>query len=114
METRIKKIVLRPFKIKTDGWSLPGLVLKRDVNLHEAKHIMRNIFRIVISTRKDLENWEYKEYNKELVEDVNNWLRGEISDDQLMNEYAGDCGDDALGAMNLVAVIQYLQKENVL
>ena len=114
MEPKIKKIFLRPFKIKTDGWSLPGLVLKRDVNLCEAKHIMRNIFRIAISTREELEYWEYQQYNEEIVQDVNRWLRGEIEDDQLMNEYAGDCGDDALGAMNLIAVIQYLQKKNIL
>ena len=75
---------------------------------------MRNIFRIAISTREELEYWEYQQYNEEIVQDVNRWLRGEIEDDQLMNEYAGDCGDDALGAMNLIAVIQYLQKKNIL
>ena len=67
-----------------------GLVLKRELNIRECRHIMKNLLMIDINTEEDcLDSEEYKEYNSELKKTVNDWLRGDAEDYSIM-EYAYD------------------------
>lgn len=91
-----------------------GLVLNRDLTVKECRHIMLNILGIQIGTREDFDFvYDYTDYNKQLVEDVNNWLRGQRDDERIM-EYAYDCSDDPIGMMNLIPIIAYLKKINII
>lgn len=111
-------------KIKTAqyaGGGIKGLVLNRDVTVREARHIMTNIFGIVINTLDDCDDAEeYKYWNQELVKDVNDWLRGEMDDDTMKDRdyiimyYAGDCADEALGVMNMIPLLAYLKKRHII
>ena len=114
MEKDIKKIYLRPFKMKLAHDNFLALVLKRDVTLREAKYILGNILKFVLQTREEMEAWEYEEYNKDIQRDVNDWLRGKFEDTRLMEDYAWDCAGEPLGAMYIVPILVYLQKRNVL
>ena len=115
MEKQIKKIYLRPFKMEVGKCQgLPGLVLKRDVTVREAKYIMGEILQFVLPTKDECDAWEYKEENAEIAKTLNEWLRGKIDDHQLMCDYAWDCSDEPLGALYIIPVIAYLQKRNVL
>ena len=70
-----------------------GFILKRNLTTKECKYIMRNLLGIDIKTKEDCYDIEeYKEYNEELTNDVNDWLRGETDDSAIM-EYAFYCSD---------------------
>ena len=56
---------------------------------------------------------EYKEYNEELLNDVNDWLSGECDDD-FISEYAYDCSDEPLGLHNMLIITNYLQKKGII
>ena len=91
-----------------------GLVLKRDLNVREAKHLMRKFLGI---DENRIEEFEYKEeyndYNNDLASDVNSWLKGEIDDRSLM-EYAYDCMEDELGVFNIIPIIFWLQSKDII
>ena len=92
-----------------------GFALKRDASVRECKHIMKNILGIDFFDRDCFEDQsEYKEFNENLVHDVNAWLRGEFEDTALMEEYAPDCSDEPIGVMCLVPVIPYLKKKGII
>ncbi len=111
-------------KIKTAQYAnggIKGLVLNRDVTVREARHIMTNIFGIVINTLEDCDDAEeYKYWNQELVKDVNDWLRGNVDDDTMMDrdyiimDYAGDCSDEALGVMCMIPLLEHLKKKKII
>ncbi len=91
-----------------------GFLMKRNLNTKECRHIMLQLLGIEIQTREDFEEqWEYDDYNKELCNDVNNWLKGECDDEKII-EYAYDCSDDQLGLFNMIPITQYLIKKNVI
>ena len=104
-------------KIKCIGTSknrIDGLVLKRNVTIREAKYILVNILGIELLTKDDFENLEeYQEQNQEYTRVVNDWLSGKTDDTAIM-EFAYDCSDDAIGIFNLIAIIYYLKKRNVI
>ena len=56
---------------------------------------------------------EYQERNQEYTEVVNDWLIGKADDTEIM-EFAWDCSDDPIGIFNLIAIIYYLKKRNVI
>ena len=58
-------------------------------------------------------NEEYKEYNNDVCDTVNDWLIGNCDDDSIM-EYAYDCSDEPIGIMNLIPIINYLKKLDIL
>jgi len=100
--------------METNGFP-KGLILKRELNLRECKYIMTKLLGIVINDRDCFEDkWEYDEYNNGLVSDVNKWLKGDIYDDYFMQEYGGDCADEAIGIMNLIPILSYLKKNNII
>lgn len=75
---------------------------------------MYNLLGINIVNKEDCYDYdEYKELNQELTENVNLWLKGNIDDSTLM-EYAGDCSDEPLGLFNMIPIISYLQKKEVI
>ena len=91
-----------------------GLVLKRDLTVRECRHIMRNLLMIEINSEEDCyDSDEYKEYNSELKRVVNDWLRGEAEDYSIM-EYAYDCSDESIGVMNLIPILMYLKKREII
>ena len=91
-----------------------GFVLKRNVTERECRHIFTCIFGIVISTREDfVDKEEYVGYCKDLTETLNKWLIGETDDDSIM-EYAYDCSNEPLGLFNLLPLIVYLKKREVI
>ena len=104
-------------KIKCIGTSqnrIDGLVLKRKVTIREAKYILANILGIVLQTKDDFEDSEeYQEQNQEYTRVVNDWLIGKADDTAIM-EFAWDCSDDPIGIFNLIAIIYYLKKRNVI
>ena len=104
-------------KIKCIGINqncIEGLVLKRKVTIREAKYILTNIFCIELLTKDDFENLEeYQIQNQEYTRVVNDWLIGKADDTAIM-EFAWDCSDDPIGIFNLIAIISYLKKRNVI
>lgn len=104
-------------KIKCIGTSqnhIDGLVLKRKITTREAKYILANILGIELQTKEDFEDLEeYQEQNQEYARAVNNWLIGEIDDTAIM-EFAWDCSDEPIGIFNLIAIISYLKKRDVI
>ena len=104
-------------KIKCIGTNqncIEGLVLKRKVTIKEAKYILTNIFSIGLLNKDDFENLkEYQEQNQEYTRVVNNWLIGKADDTAIM-EFAWDCSDEPIGIFNLISIIYYLKKRNVI
>ena len=104
-------------KIKCIGTNqncIEGLVLKRKVTIKEAKYILTNIFGIELLNKDDFENLkEYQEQNQEYTRVVNNWLIGKADDTAIM-EFAWDCSDEPIGIFNLISIIYYLKKRNVI
>ena len=85
---KTKKFDIGTVKIEMHSNGFPkGLCIKRDATLRECKHIMKNLLGININNRDCFnELCEYKEFNENLVIDVNNWLRGDYEDHILMQE----------------------------
>ena len=98
-----------------NGDTVPkGLVLKRELNIRECRHIMKNLLMIDINTEDDcFDSEEYKEYNSELKTVVNDWLRGD-RDDYSIKKYAYDCSDESIGMMNMVPILMYLKKREII
>ena len=114
MGTTIRTINLRKFKMKADNFDR-GFVLKRNLNLRESRYLLKSILGIVISDRRDFcSSDEYKDYNSELVEDVNKWLKGDTDDNCITQWYAGDCGDESIGIWNAFKIAQYLINKNII
>lgn len=91
-----------------------GFVLKRKVTVRECRYIFKNIFGIAINEINDCEDKEeYNEYNGDITYMLNKWLIGEVSDSAI-TEYAYDCSDEPLGLFNLLPLIVYLKKREVI
>lgn len=92
---------------------LKGFALKRDLTVRECKHILGNLLGYNLNTLEDCYDKEdYRNYNKDIANNVNQWLRGN-ADDWVIEEYAYDC-DDNIGVMNLIPVIAYLKKKKII
>jgi len=114
MKTKKFDVGLIKMELQPNGF-VKGLVLKRDLTIRECKHIMKNILGIDFFDRDCFEDQtEYKEFNENLVRDVNDWLKGEFDDTALMEEYAPDCSDEPIGVMCLVPVISYLKTKDII
>lgn len=111
----MKRFNLGTIKMDMENNGFPkGLILKRFLFIREARHVMSNLLGININTRDEYDtNEEYKEYNEELRCAVNLWLTGDYDDYTLM-EYAGDCADEQLGLMNMIPILCYLKKKNII
>ena len=110
-----KKFNIGSVKMEMQDNGFPkGLVLKRDLNVREAKHLMREFLGIDVNGIEEFEDKEeYNDYNNSLVSDVNSWLKGEIEDRSLM-EYAYDCAEDELGVFNIIPIIFWLQSKDII
>ena len=104
-------------KIKTTlhkNCVVKGFVIKRNVTVRECRYIFFCIFRITIENRNDcIDREEYKEYNEKLTDTLNKWLIGDADDSEIM-EYAYDCSNEPLGLFNLLPLIVYLKKREVI
>lgn len=111
----MKKFNLGTIKMDMENNGFPkGIILNRKVTVREARYIMFNLLGINIWVREDCEtDEEYKEYNKELTSVVNSWLIGEY-DDNILMDYASDCSDEQLGLMNMIPILCYLKKKNII
>lgn len=111
----MKKFNVGTIKMNMETNGFPkGLILKRPLTTRESRHILYKYLGININTIDDCyDNEEYKEYNKQLTTDVNKWLTGDIDDDAIM-DYAYDCADDPIGIMNIIPIIGYLKKKNII
>ena len=114
MKTR--KVALKPILVSLhQDKETKGLIVKRELTLQESRYILSNILFVQLSTRSDFEDKEeYAGYNQELTEDVNKWMKGDLGDDVLMNNYASDCGAYPIGIWNSIRIIEYLQARGVL
>lgn len=110
----MRKFNLGTIKVEMNNNGFPkGLILKRDLTLRECKYLMRELLGIDILTRDCYEFADdYADYNDELVKDVNDWLRGNL-DDEGIAQYAYDCSDEQLGIMNLIPILNYLIKKEI-
>ena len=103
-----------------------GFLLKRDLTIKEARHIVGEILRIDLMNQADFDYGDmndpeqveenikdFQDYNDELCDHVNSWLKGKC-DDTIIMDYAYDCSDEPLGILNLLPIIEYLQKINVI
>ena len=116
LKTRKKKFNVGTVVMELqNGDTVPkGLVLKRELNIRECRYIMKNLLMIDINTEEDcFDSDEYKEYNSELKKTVNDWLRGDAEDYSIM-KYAYDCSDEPIGIMNLIPIIMYLKKREII
>ena len=94
--------------------AIRGFILKRNVTSREAMHILKNILGINVSKREDFDSYyEYKETIDDMTDAINKWLVGKTDDAYIM-EYAYDCSDDQLGIFNMLPIISYLQKRNII
>ena len=111
----MKKFNVGTIKMNMETNGFPkGLVLNRELTLRECRYIMTELLGIDIQTRDCYEfSEDYKDYNTELCKDVNAWLRGDCYEDMIM-EYAYDCSDEPIGMMNLIPIIVYLKKKNII
>ena len=120
-EKDCRQIRKKKFNVGTVVMEIPkgdyipkGLVLKRELTIRECRYIMRNLLMIEINSEEDCyDSEEYKEYNSELQKVVNDWLRGEAEDYSIM-EYAYDCSDEPIGVMNLIPILMYLKKREII
>ena len=113
-KSKTTKITLSPVRVLTPNGYSHGLVTKRKATTQEVRHVMKNIFGIVINTREDMyDDEEYREYNKELTDTFNGWLNGETNDKAIMN-YASDCSDEPIGLFNAFKLAEYLQKKGII
>lgn len=111
---KITTIQLQAIKILTPNGFSHGLVTKRPATTREVRHIMRNIFGIDVNDRDCFESQEdYNEYNKELMQNFNDWLNGDADDSSIMG-YAFDCSDEPIGLFNAFKMAEYLQKKGVI
>jgi hypothetical protein len=91
-----------------------GFILKRRATLRECRYIMYELLGIVICNRNDFEYQEdYKDYNKKLCDDVDDWLEGNLDEDGIA-QYAYDCADEQLGMHNMLIITSYLQKKGII
>lgn len=115
IDKKMKKFNIGTIKInmQSNGFA-KGLVLNRELTVRECRYIMRELLGIDIQDSDCFEfSEEYKDYNTELCNDVNNWLKGDCDEHAIMN-YAYDCSDEPLGMMNLIPIIVYLKKKNII
>ena len=120
-EKDCRQIRKKKFNVGTVVMEIPkgdyipkGLVLKRELTIRECRYIMRNLLMIEINSEEDCyDSEEYKEYNSELQKVVNDWLRGEAEDFSIM-EYAYDCYGESIGVMNLIPILMYLKKREII
>ena len=121
-EFKIKPITV----ILENNGMVCGFLLKRDLTIEETRYIVGEILRIDVFNLSDFDYGdvddpeqveanldEFNCYNDELCSHVNSWLRGECGDD-IITDYACDCSDAPLGIFNLLPIIEYLQKINVI
>lgn len=91
-----------------------GLVLKRNLSTTECRVVLSSYLGIRIGGREEFyDNEEYKDFKKEYTDTVNAWLRGEVEDDSIM-EFAGDCSDEQLGLMNMIPILSYLKRKEII
>lgn len=111
----MKKFNLGTIKVEMESNGFPkGLILKRELNVRECRYILHNLIGIRIRTLDDCyDREEYFDYNNELQTKVNGWLVGKF-DDSVIMEYAYDCSDESIGIMNLIPIILYLKKHEVI
>lgn len=112
---KTKKFDIGTVKIEMHPNGFPkGFCTKRDATLRECKYIMKNLLGIDTHDQDCfVDRQEYKEYNDNLVIDVNKWLRGDYDDTTLMADYAYD-SDESLGCMNLIPIITYLKSKGII
>ena len=110
-----KRFNIGTVKLSMEANGFPkGLILKRDLTLHECKYILRNLLGIELFTHKDCyDNEEYQDKMSEYRDTVNAWLRGNADDSAIM-EFAFDCSDDPIGTMNLIPIMCYLKKKGII
>ncbi len=110
-----KTFNIKPLKMEMErNGFIRGFNLKRDLTYSECSHILKNLLGIWHTTKKDCsdgEDWKY--WRGVIVDDVNKWLRGE-RDDSAIREFASDCMDEDLGLFNLIPIICYLQKKEII
>src|SRR5574344_383358 len=108
-----RKVIIKPFQMICDSFDR-GFVMNRDVTLREAKYILKTLLGIDINDKDcfdDIE--EYKEYNEDLLDSMNGWLKGNRDDSSIM-EYAGDCSGEPIGIWNAFKIAQYLSKKKII
>lgn len=111
----MKKFNIGTVKMEMHQNGFPkGLSLKRKLSIRESKHIMRNLLGIDLNDKDCFESFEeYLQYNNDICTAVNGWLIGNCDDDTIMG-YAYDCSDMPIGIMNLIPIINYLKKLNII
>lgn len=111
----MKKFNLGVVKMEMEPNGFPkGFMLKRNLTIKECKFIMRNLLGIDVLTNEDfIDAEEYKEYNDDLKDTVQKWLSGDAEDSAIM-EYAYDCTGEEIGIMNLIPIICYLKKKDII
>lgn len=110
---KVYDIGIIKLKMRSNGFP-EGFLLQRQLNIRECKHIMKNLLGIEIMALEDFyDKEEYNEYNQEIVSKVNGWLEGKVDDDSII-EFAYDCSDEQLGLFNMIPIIKYLQKIQVI
>ena len=111
-----KRIVsLNKFKMTYHGNFNDGFILKRKLDIRECKHILRDLLGIVLQDHEEFcDKEEYNIFNRDLVDNVNQWLEGNVDDDSLMEEYASDCGEDPIGIWNAFKIAEYLQHKDII
>jgi hypothetical protein len=91
-----------------------GLVIKRDVTTREARYILSMLLGFVLNKREDcLSSMEYDAMLMAETISVNDWLKGEIGDDSII-EFSGDCSDEKLGLINMIPILSYLKKKGII
>lgn len=98
----MRTVKLKPIELRTDeNNKVVGLNLEKDLTFEQVKYIIENIFHILI------DNDLGKDYDKELTETFNNWLKGNNDGDFLMYTVSNL---DYISPKHIVLLLEYLQK----
>ena len=116
METKIKKVSLRPFKLAyaPNGYAA-GLVLKRHLTFREANHIASKILGLAteLTFGDCFDSDELKDSKKQLVSDVEDFINGNTFN-SLSDDWAnGDAIDDIYPSI-FFAMLKYLIDKDII
>lgn len=111
----MKKYSFENIKVTFHDNGFPkGIVLKRELTARECFHILRDLLGIEISTSDEFDTrGEYEEYRDDVVKNVNGWLTGDV-DESVIVEYMWDCQDEPLGLINMITILDYLKKKQII
>lgn len=92
-----------------------GLKLKRKLTFKECAYILKNVFKLYVDPKNSFVNAEdYEDFKQEVVEDVNNWLIGQETDEAILVYCVDNNCTKAIGLKKICQIIDFLNKNDII